>query len=156
MALIICPECGKDISDQSEVCVHCGYPIRRAKDPDRQPGYAVVCLGADNRGEAIQTLTELGLASSQAEAVVERAPSVIARDLCYPEAETWCKKLMGSGVRYRMLKNEDLEYPDRWELTTPPPEVSAPAAKKEPMSFGMTVCAVILGIVAAILLLCFL
>jgi ribosomal protein L37E len=27
MALIKCPECGKEISDQSKVCIHCGYPL---------------------------------------------------------------------------------------------------------------------------------
>ena len=29
MALIICPECGKQVSDQSEQCVYCGYPIKQ-------------------------------------------------------------------------------------------------------------------------------
>lgn len=29
MALINCPECGKEISDQVKVCPHCGYPIRK-------------------------------------------------------------------------------------------------------------------------------
>ena len=28
MALIKCPECSKDISDKSEKCIHCGYPLR--------------------------------------------------------------------------------------------------------------------------------
>lgn len=28
MALIQCPECGKEISSESEVCIHCGYPIK--------------------------------------------------------------------------------------------------------------------------------
>lgn len=28
MALIKCPECGKEISDKSEKCIHCGFPIR--------------------------------------------------------------------------------------------------------------------------------
>lgn len=28
MALIKCPECNKEISDLSSVCVHCGYPIK--------------------------------------------------------------------------------------------------------------------------------
>jgi hypothetical protein len=28
VALINCPECSKEISDKSEKCVHCGYPIR--------------------------------------------------------------------------------------------------------------------------------
>lgn len=27
MTLITCPECGKEISDQAQVCVNCGYPI---------------------------------------------------------------------------------------------------------------------------------
>ena len=27
MALIKCPECGKEISDKSDKCIHCGYPI---------------------------------------------------------------------------------------------------------------------------------
>lgn len=28
MALIKCPECGKEISDKSEYCVNCGFPIQ--------------------------------------------------------------------------------------------------------------------------------
>lgn len=27
MALIICPECGKSISDKSEACIYCGFPV---------------------------------------------------------------------------------------------------------------------------------
>lgn len=27
MALIKCPECGKEISDKAEVCPSCGYPV---------------------------------------------------------------------------------------------------------------------------------
>lgn len=29
--LIKCPECGKEISDKSEQCIHCGYPLQQAK-----------------------------------------------------------------------------------------------------------------------------
>lgn len=29
MAVINCPECGKEISDQAETCIHCGYPIKK-------------------------------------------------------------------------------------------------------------------------------
>lgn len=31
MALITCPECGKEVSDKSEVCIHCGFPIINTK-----------------------------------------------------------------------------------------------------------------------------
>ena len=29
MALIKCPECGKEISDKSEKCIHCGFPFKQ-------------------------------------------------------------------------------------------------------------------------------
>lgn len=32
MALIKCPECGKEISDKAHACIHCGYPISEILD----------------------------------------------------------------------------------------------------------------------------
>ena len=29
--LIKCPECGKEISNKSEQCIHCGFPIRKSQ-----------------------------------------------------------------------------------------------------------------------------
>lgn len=29
--LIKCPECGKEISDKSKQCIHCGYPLEKSK-----------------------------------------------------------------------------------------------------------------------------
>ena len=35
MALIKCPECGKEVSDKANACIHCGYPlISPIDDPD--------------------------------------------------------------------------------------------------------------------------
>lgn len=31
MSLIKCPECGKEVSDKSQNCIHCGYPINSHK-----------------------------------------------------------------------------------------------------------------------------
>lgn len=31
MALIKCPECGRDISDKAKACIHCGYPIPKVQ-----------------------------------------------------------------------------------------------------------------------------
>lgn len=28
MALAVCPECKKEISDKSDICIHCGFPIK--------------------------------------------------------------------------------------------------------------------------------
>ncbi len=32
MALIPCPECGKEISELATVCVHCGYPYKEQRE----------------------------------------------------------------------------------------------------------------------------
>ena len=31
MALIRCPECGKEVSDKAPACVHCGYPLQKGE-----------------------------------------------------------------------------------------------------------------------------
>lgn len=37
MALIKCPECGQDVSDAADTCIHCGYPLRKAKQENLSP-----------------------------------------------------------------------------------------------------------------------
>lgn len=32
MALIECPECKKEISDMSTICIHCGFPVKEYLD----------------------------------------------------------------------------------------------------------------------------
>lgn len=27
MALIKCPECGREVSDKAKACIHCGFPL---------------------------------------------------------------------------------------------------------------------------------
>ena len=33
MALINCPECGKEVSDRASTCIHCGYPMAAMPKP---------------------------------------------------------------------------------------------------------------------------
>lgn len=42
MALIKCPECGKDISDKAQVCINCGYPI---SDLNKNELYSLTLVG---------------------------------------------------------------------------------------------------------------
>ncbi|MBQ8283636.1 MAG: zinc ribbon domain-containing protein [Clostridia bacterium] len=34
MAIINCPECGKEISDKCKICVHCGYPFEENENSE--------------------------------------------------------------------------------------------------------------------------
>lgn len=48
MALINCPECGKEVSDNAEVCVNCGFPIvknrnqKKTKKDKKQSVYGII------------------------------------------------------------------------------------------------------------------
>lgn len=43
MALIKCPECGQDISDKADKCIHCGYSLNQATStPEKAKGTLVV------------------------------------------------------------------------------------------------------------------
>lgn len=39
MSLIICSECGKEISNKSKVCIHCGNPIEKSNKTDSDLEY---------------------------------------------------------------------------------------------------------------------
>lgn len=55
MALIKCPECGKEISDKAIACIHCGCPINNEK-------YKIILLGYNTDTSAMAALnTVLGL-----------------------------------------------------------------------------------------------
>lgn len=44
MSLIICSECGKEISDKASVCVHYGYPIKEEKKLHTTKKYVYMCM----------------------------------------------------------------------------------------------------------------
>ena len=44
MALIKCPECGKEISDKSKACIHCGYPLDYVAPPSKLPKEEMVTV----------------------------------------------------------------------------------------------------------------
>lgn len=44
MALIKCPECGKEISDQSKTCIHCGFPLERKKSKENTTKITIIVV----------------------------------------------------------------------------------------------------------------
>lgn len=48
MALIICPECGKEVSDKASICPNCGYPIFQ-DDTNINDEFALVDIDDNNK-----------------------------------------------------------------------------------------------------------
>ena len=84
MALISCPECGKEVSDRAPACIHCGYPLSSAAPyadfrPITGPNRFTVRLTArpaypDARSRTLRALMkELGLSREQGIRLLEQA-----------------------------------------------------------------------------------
>lgn len=70
MALIKCPECGKEVSDKSKQCIHCGFPFEQKNIcilNGRELDLTFIIDGSCNSLEAALRLSEIsdisGLAS---------------------------------------------------------------------------------------------
>ena len=60
MALIICPECGKEISDKLQSCIHCGCPLDKSSGTEKQAHsdmYKIKLI--DCNGSMVKALTTI-------------------------------------------------------------------------------------------------
>lgn len=54
MALINCPECGKQISDKAPACPNCGYPMELcSKEPEKEPSQKTTSNRCPNCGKDV-------------------------------------------------------------------------------------------------------
>ena len=67
MALMKCPECGKEISDQAKACIFCGYPIPKVKPfaPNNNVEQATVIADIEDQMNSAETPSHEAPASSQ-------------------------------------------------------------------------------------------
>ena len=151
MALITCPECGREISDQAAACPHCGYPI----GSPQKKSYSVVLVAPGlNSIATVQDMIDIfHLSQEEAKAAVEELPTrnrpaVLVSGLSLPEADVLVRQMHDPNLARVVL---DSKADDKEALRQAPvPEAGSG------MSFGATVGAVILGVIAAILILSFL
>ena len=158
MALIACPECGKEISNQAPACIHCGCPLapRAPLDPNRFSVVLTACPdGPETQSKVVELLmAELGLSRAEAEAYVDNCtvvPSIVLREgMTQDAAQALTFALRGVGAYARVVDPTQLE-----PSSPPPPPAEDPPADegRGGMGFGGTVAAVIVGVIAALLLL---
>lgn len=81
--LIICPECGKEISDKAKACIHCGYPISSSDF------YQVsLTLCGDNKVKVIKLIRQvMRLGLKEAADIANMLPQVVSDGLTYDDAK---------------------------------------------------------------------
>lgn len=149
MALIQCPDCGKDISDQAPACIHCGYPV----DQKKQAIYALVLYEEDyNDANILQNIQRAtGQTGDEAALLRLQVPVVLKRgldfDACVVLTHIFSKRTVLGIIR-------DTDVDDLANAQRIPYQPDPPA--RSPLSFWGVVGAVVVGIIAVVLLLSFL
>lgn len=108
MALINCPECGKEISDKAISCPHCGFPFSGQKfNLDKPPSdkYTFELVNTEiNKIKAIKLVQEVtGYGLKESKDLVDNVPSNICTELSLEEAESLMKKFDVLRVKTRIL-----------------------------------------------------
>lgn len=89
MALIKCPECGKEISDKSKQCIHCGYPLDELKINNTNQLYKIVLTDhGKNKVQAIAKIREFtGMGLAEAKKFSESLPQIIQAGISMNECD---------------------------------------------------------------------
>ncbi|MBQ7171101.1 MAG: ribosomal protein L7/L12 [Clostridia bacterium] len=90
MALIICPECGKEVSDKAAACIHCGFPFEKGDSKSTTPlSYKVtIPTCRDNKLAAVKIVCDVtGLSLVDAKNLVESPSPVIVKDTTLDRAK---------------------------------------------------------------------
>ena len=159
MALIHCPECGREVSDQAAACIHCGYPLRAADLPAR---YALILAdpGPDSGKTAALLHDRLTLTQEEAQALVGDTPSVAVQGLTFRQAWDLSDALCHP-CTCKVVRDKSVWTPEAVRSAAPVDlnqEQSRAWAERAaaPMTFGKTVgailCALLIWTVAGFLL----
>jgi transcriptional regulator with XRE-family HTH domain len=157
-----CPGCQAIVSGLDRYCPSCGRSLQGG--PETPQGYTLFLKTGDfSAREDLIRLSNTGIFSKDSplykpltwddtQTLIDSAPIVLARGLSTQQVKTLWDKLYNPGLFtfFQDCEEEDLQvlktYPGIDPSTLPQPP-------REPLSFGMVVLAVVLGVVGGIFLL---
>lgn len=134
MALIKCPECGKEISDKAPACIHCGFPLRPfyggetltkiddtstknklsvISDKETQEIYSLEII--DSNGSNVKIITILkkyfGYSLDDAKQTVSVFPIFAEASFDVKSIRCIAQELLDAGVVYKIYKgNKEISF----------------------------------------------
>ena len=106
MALIKCPECGKEISDKSSACIHCGYPINEILEKQN----AVSSINTQKQSEIEKHVLlgdDLRIAEKYSDALEHY---IKAADLGSAHAQVWIGNFYARGLGVERNQTEAVKW----------------------------------------------
>ena len=110
MALIKCPDCGKEVSNRAAACIYCGCPLDCEGNVSQLKKVIIPCYKepADEKISLIKFVRlETGLSLSEAKELVERPIPVIKDKITQNEADDLVMKLQLIGVEAAIYNSSD-------------------------------------------------
>lgn len=110
MALIKCPECGKEISNKAVSCPNCGYPLNNISKEENCKYNVIITKLFDNCDKvaligAIRGIKKWGLAETKA--AIEKLPTTIFTNLDLNSAKSSQDMLFKYGAESQITKIEE-------------------------------------------------
>lgn len=112
MALISCPECGKEISDRAVVCIHCGFPLSEVKafavssTEPRECRLVVESIpsGSPKQVPAINIICDItGMSFAEAKNLVEQDAVIVKENITSTEGNAFVLRFKAVNVNAATL-----------------------------------------------------
>lgn len=121
MALIKCPECGREVSDRATACIHCGYPLQEAiisapKSTNTAKKVVIPCQNdTGTKLTAIKVVRQVtGLGLAEAKTLVERPVPVVVTGVDLEKANQIVGQFRREGINAQVADdNENIVVPDK-------------------------------------------
>lgn len=107
MALIKCPECGKEISDKAPACIHCGFPLDQlekdnsTESEDNGKSYMLILktVPVEAKVKAIKIMRDIrGWELKEAKDFVDTVPHTVTTGLTHSDAIKLQKEFTDMGI----------------------------------------------------------
>ena len=110
--LIKCPECGKEISDKSPQCIHCGFPLKQddklAIDPTSLYKIRIIKNDSDNRLELIKFIAQtINQTPGRVLNLMNKNPDDLLRGLTDTQAKSLKEYFDSHNITYSLSKDDD-------------------------------------------------
>ena len=141
MALIKCPECGKEVSDRAQACIHCGYPLQVESTEKKQTStplkkVVIACFQNNNYKLLVAKLVSevTGLSLLEARTLVEQPSPVVVNNVDTDTANKIANQFIKANFNAQVVDADaDIVVSQWFVANNRPPEVpKQPKVPKTP------------------------